>query len=45
MKPMQQEPSRTGRERENLLGKLKEVQNEFRHVPKEFMAETARSSD
>jgi NADH-quinone oxidoreductase subunit E len=43
MKPMQQEPSRTGRERENLLGKLKEVQNEFGHVPKEFMAETARS--
>lgn len=42
MKPMQQEPSRAGRERENLLGKLKKVQNEFGHVPKEFMAETAR---
>jgi NADH-quinone oxidoreductase subunit E len=43
MKPIQQEPSRSGRERENLLGKLKEVQNEFGHVPREFMAQTARS--
>ncbi len=43
MKPIQQEPSRSGRERENLLEKLKEVQNEFGHVPREFMAQTARS--
>jgi NADH-quinone oxidoreductase subunit E len=35
--------SPTGRERENLLRKLKEAQNEFGYVSKEFMAETARS--
>ena len=35
--------SPTGRERENLLRKLKEARNEFGYVSKEFMAETARS--
>jgi NADH-quinone oxidoreductase subunit E len=35
--------SPTGREHENLLRKLKEAQNEFGYVSKEFMAETARS--
>jgi NADH:ubiquinone oxidoreductase subunit E len=32
-----------GRERENLLRKLKGAQEEFGYVPREFMAETARS--
>ena len=35
--------SPTAREREYLLRKLKEAQNEFGYVSKEFMAETARS--
>jgi len=43
MKSIQQEISLTGRERENLLGRLKEAQKKFGCVPKEFMAETARS--
>jgi NADH-quinone oxidoreductase subunit E len=43
MNAIQPEISLTGRERENLLGKLKEVQNELGYVPKEFMAQTARS--
>jgi NADH-quinone oxidoreductase subunit E len=33
----------TGTERENLLRQLKEAQNEFGYVSKEFMAEIARS--
>jgi len=33
----------TGRERENLLRKLKEAQHELGYVPQQFMAETARS--
>ena len=33
----------TGRERENLLRKLKEAQHEFGYVSQEFMAETAQS--
>ncbi len=35
--------SLTGRERESLLARLKEAQNRFGYVPKEFMAETAQS--
>ena len=43
MNGIQPETTLTGRERENLLEKLKEVQNRLGHVPREFMAETARS--
>ena len=43
MKPIHPETSLTGRERENLLGKLKKAQKEFGYVPKEFIAETARA--
>ncbi len=43
MNIIQQETSLIGRERENLLGKLKEAQKEFGYVPKEFIAETARA--
>jgi NADH:ubiquinone oxidoreductase subunit E len=43
MKSLQQETSLTGRERENLLGRLKEAQYEFGYVPKDFVAESARS--
>ena len=43
MNIIQQETSLIGRERENLLGKLKEAQEEFGYVPKEFIAETARA--
>ncbi len=38
-----QAPALTGRERENLLERLKQAQNKFGYVPREFMAETARS--
>jgi len=43
MNIIQQGTSLIGRERENLLGKLKEAQKKFGYVPKEFIAETARS--
>ncbi len=43
MNPIEQGTFRPGRERENLLRKLKEAQEEFGYVPREFMAETARS--
>ncbi len=35
--------SLVGRERESLLARLKEAQNRFGYVPKEFMADTAQS--
>jgi NADH:ubiquinone oxidoreductase subunit E len=43
MSTVQKAVSLTGREREGLLGRLKEAQNKFGYVPKEFMAETAQS--
>jgi NADH:ubiquinone oxidoreductase subunit E len=43
MNRIEQATSWPGRERENLLRKLKEAQEEFGYVPREFMAETARS--
>jgi NADH:ubiquinone oxidoreductase subunit E len=43
MNPIDPETFLTGRERENLLGRLKEAQKKFGYVPKEFIAETARS--
>lgn len=43
MKALQPEISLTGRERENLLGRLRKAQKEFGYVPKEIMAEIARA--
>jgi NADH:ubiquinone oxidoreductase subunit E len=43
MNTVQCATSLSGRERANLLEKLKEAQKEFGYVPREFMAETARS--
>ena len=43
MSTVQKTVSLTGREREGLLGRLKEAQNRFGYVPKEFMMETAQS--
>ncbi len=43
MNPIEQGTSRPGRERENLLRKLKDAQEKFGYVPREFMTETARA--
>ena len=43
MNTIQEQTSQTDRERENLLRKLKEAQQEFGHVSKELITETARS--
>ena len=43
MNTIQEQTSQTDRERENLLRKLKEAQQEFGYVSKELITETARS--
>ncbi len=43
MNGMEHETSPPGRERADLLRRLKEAQERFGYVPRDFMAETARS--
>ena len=45
MNAMQQPKSRAARERENLLGKLKEAQHQYGYVSKEIIAEAAQIFD
>jgi NADH:ubiquinone oxidoreductase subunit E len=45
MNTIQEQTSQTDRERENLLRKLKEAQQEFGYVSKELITETAQSFD